>query len=156
MKGLSYNTSNIRRIYIKINKIKVKLTNIKDDYIKQLVNWLTTIIKPYQINIEDLDISNMLENDESHKLHRFIGESNFYKFKTLLTNKCKEYGIKLVLVDTHYPSTKRCSCCGKKNKYIRLSDRTFRCPKCGLVIDRDENAAINIYNCPSKYYTEIA
>lgn len=156
LKGLSYNTSNIRRIYIKINKIKVKLTNIKDDYIKQLVNWLTTIIKPYQINIEDLDISNMLENDESHKLHRFIGESNFYKFKTLLTNKCKEYGIKLVLVDTHYPSTKRCSCCGKKNKYIRLSDRTFRCPKCGLVIDRDENAAINIYNCPSKYYTEIA
>ena len=152
----SYNTSNIRRIFIKINKIKVKLTYIADDYIKKLVNWLTARLKPSQINIEDLDISSMLENDQSHGLHRLVQESNFYKFRTLLINKCKEYGIKLVLVDTKYPSTKRCSCCGKKHKHIKLSDRTFRCPECGLVMDRDENAAINIYNCPSKYYKEIA
>lgn len=157
MKGEAYKTSNIRRIYIKINKIKVKLSNIRDNYIKQLVNYLTARIKPYQINIEDLDISSMIEDDDtSHGLHRLIGESNFYKFRTHLTNKCKEYGIKLVLVDTKYPSTKRCSCCGKKNKHIKLSDRTFRCPECGLVMDRDENATINIYNCPSKYYKVIA
>lgn len=152
----SYNTSNIRRIYIKINKIKVKLTNIKDDYIKQLVNRLTARIKPSQINIEDLDISSMLEDDQSHRLHRLIQESNFYKFRLHLINKCKEYGIKLALVDKYYPSTQICSCCGKKNKHIKLSDRTFRCDKCGLVLDRDDNSGINLRNCKSKYYKEIA
>ena len=157
LKGKAYNTSNIRRIHIKINKINVKLSNIKDDYIKKLVNWLTAKVKPSQINIEDLDISNMIENDDtSHGLHRLVQESNFYKFRMHLINKCKEYGIKLVLVDTHYPSTKRCSCCGKKNKDIKLEDRIFVCKKCGMTMDRDENAAINIYNCKPKYYKEIA
>ena len=88
----------------------------------------------------------MLENDESRKLHRLIAESNFYKFRIYLINKCKEYGIKLVLVDKYYPSTQICSCCGKKNKYIKLSDRTFRCDTCGLIMDRDENATTNITN----------
>ena len=153
----SYNTSNIRRIYIKINKIKVKLANMRDDYIKQIVNWLTArFFKPSQINIEDLDISDMLENDQSHGLHRLIAESNFYKFRTHLTNKCREYGIKLVLVDKYYPSTQICSCCGKKNKHIKLSDRTFKCDKCGLVMDRDDNSSNNLRNCKSKYYKEIA
>lgn len=152
----SYQTSNIRRIYLKINKINLKLTNIRDNYIKQSVNWLTARLKPYQINIEDLDISNMIENDSSHGLHRLIAESNFYKFRMHLTNKCKEYGIKLVLVDQYYPSTQICSCCGKRDKDIKLSDRIFRCDKCGLIMDRDENSGINIINCKSKYYTEIA
>ena len=153
----SYNTSNIRRIFIKINKIKVKLTNIKDDYIKQLVNRLTARIKPYQINIEDLDISEMIADDDtSHGLHRLIAESNFYKFRIYLTNKCEEYGIKLALVDKYYPSTQICSCCGKRNKHIKLSDRTFKCDYCGLVMDRDDNSGINLRNCKSKYYKEIA
>jgi len=152
----SYKTSNIRRIYLKINKINRKLTNIRDNYIKQLVNWLTARLKPYQINIEDLDISDMIENDQPHGLHRLIAESNFYKFRLHLINKCKEYGIKLVLVDQYYPSTQICSCCGKRNTDIKLSDRIFRCDKCGLIMDRDENSGINITNCKSKYYTEIA
>ena len=156
MKGLSYNSSNIRRIFNKINKSKVKLTNIRDNYIKQLVNKLTARIKPSKINIEDLDISNMIENDESHRLHRLIVESNFYKFKTHLTNKCIEYGIKLRLINQYYPSTKLCSNCGSKNNHIRLIDRTYICNECELIMDRDENSAINIYNCKSKYYEEIA
>ena len=156
MKGGSYNSSNIRRIFNKINKIKVKLTNIKDDFIKQLVNILTARIKPKKINIEDLDISSMLENDESHRLHRYTAESNFYNFRTRLINKCKEYGIKIRLINTYYPSTKKCSKCGKKNKRIKLENRTFVCDKCGMTMDRDENSAVNIYNCKSKNYIEIA
>ena len=157
MKGESYNSSNIRRIFIKINKIRVKLANIRDNFIKQLVNILTARIKPSKINIEDLDISSMIEDDDTtHKLHKMIQESNFYKFKMHLINKCKEYGIKLRLVDTYYPSTQLCSNCGHKNKNIRLIDRTYVCDECRLVMDRDENSAINIYKCKSKYYKEIA
>ena len=156
LKGYAYNSSNIRRIFNKINKIKVKLTNIKDDFIKRLVNYLTARIKPKKINIEDLDISNMIENDDtSHKLHRLISESNFYNFRMHLINKCLEYGIKIRLVDTFYPSTKLCSDCGSI-KDIKLEDRIYECDECGMTMDRDENSAINIYNCKSKYYIEIA
>ena len=157
LRGKAYNSSNIRKIFKKINKIRVKLANIIDDFIKQLVNYLTAIIKPTKINIEDLDISSMLEdNNTSHNLHRRTAESNFYKFRTHLTNKCKEYDIEIRVVDTYYPSTQICSECGKKNKDIKLKDRTFICKKCGMTMDRDENAAINIYNCKSKYYKVIA
>ena len=157
MKGESYNSSNIRRIFNKINKSKVKLTNIRDNFIKQLVNKLTARIKPNKINIEDLDISSMLENDDTtHKLHGLIQESNFYKFRMHLINKCLEYGIRLRLVSTYYPSTQLCSNCGHKNTNIRLIDRTYVCDECGMTMDRDENSAINIYNCKSKYYIKIA
>lgn len=154
MKGKAYNSYNIRRIFKKINRLRVKLTNLKDDFIKQLVHYLTAIIKPEKINIEDLDVSSMLENDESRRLHRYVQESNFYKFRMLLINKCKEYGIKLRLINTYYPSTQLCSKCGKKNTDIKLEDRTFTCKKCGMSMDRDENAAINIYNCKREYYDE--
>jgi putative transposase len=154
MKGKSYNSSKIRKVFNKINKIRVKLTNIKDNFIKQLVNYLTAIVKPKKINIEDLDISRMIrDKDTSHSLHRYTAESCFYKFRIHLINKCKEYDIKIRLVNTYYPSTQICSKCGKKNK-LKLEDRTFVCKKCGMTMDRDENAAINIYNC--KYYEEIA
>ena len=155
LRGKAYDTYNIRRIFKKINKSKVKLTNIKDDFIKQLVHYLTAIIKPKKINIEDLDISDMLEDDESRTLHRHIQESSFYKFKIHLITKCNEYGIIIRLVDTYYPSTKLCSDCGSI-KDIKLKDRIYECDKCGMSMDRDENAAINIYNCKSKYYKVIA
>ena len=156
MKGKSYNSSKIRRIFNKINRLRVKLTNIIDDFIKQLVHYLTAIIKPKKINIEDLFISDMLKNNKSRSLRRNTAESCFYKFRIRLIYKCKEYGIKIRLVNAYYPSTKLCSNCGKKNTDIKLEDRTFRCKKCGMIMDRDENAALNIYNCKSKYYEEIA
>lgn len=99
----------------------------------------------------------MLEDeDTARRLHRLTQESCFYKFRRNITNKCEEYGIKLRLVNQYYPSTKLCSNCGKKNKDIKLEDRTFVCKKCGMVMDRDENAALNIYNCKRDYYKVIA
>jgi transposase, orfB family len=157
LKGEAYKSYNIRKIFNKINKIRVKLINIRDNFIKQLINKLTARIKPSKINIEDLDISNMIgDNKTTHKLHGLIAESSLYKFKTHLINKCKEYVIKLRLVDQYYPSTQICSECGHKNTNIRLVDRTYVCDKCRMVMDRDENSAINIYNCKSKNYIEIA
>ena len=96
------------------------------------------------------------DKDTPHGLHRLVSESNFYKFKIHLINKCKEYGIRIRLINTNYPSTKLCSNCGKKNKDIKLEDRTFVCKKCGITMNRDENAAINIYKCKRKYYKVIA
>ena len=52
--------------------------------------------------------------------------------------------IEFIQADRFYPSSKTCSCCGTIKKDLKLSDRTYRCPVCGLEIDRDYNAAINL------------
>ena len=51
-----------------------------------------------------------------------------------------------VVADRYYPSSKTCSFCGSVKKNLKLSDRTYICDKCGLIIDRDLNAAINLMN----------
>ena len=55
-------------------------------------------------------------------------------------------GIEFIQVDRFYPSSKTCSCCGNVKKDLKLSDRTYTCSECGLEIDRDLNAAINLAN----------
>lgn len=100
MREESYNTSNIRRVQLKINKCRVKLDNIVDNFIKKLVNELTVKIKPYQINLEDLDMID-IPDDKTHRIvQMLIEETNFHKFKNRLINKCKEYGIKLWVVSS--------------------------------------------------------
>ena len=61
--------------------------------------------------------------------------------------KCEELGIEFIQVGKRYPSSKTCSCCGTIKRDLKLKDRIYRCPECGLEIDRDINAAINL----SKY-----
>jgi len=149
MKGESYNTSRIRKLFNKIKRYNNKLNNIREDFIKKLINYLTAKTKPNCITIEDLDISDMISIDNNHSLHKLIMYSNFYYFKSHLVDKCKEYGIKLRLLDKYYPSTKKCSICGNK-QHISLSDRIFICKSCGYEIDRDINSAINIYSAKDK------
>ena len=149
MKGESYDSSRIRLLFNKIRKYNNKLNNIREDFIKKLINTLTAKTKPNCITIEDLDISDMISNDNTHSLHKLIMYSNFHYFKTHMINKCKEYGIKLRLLDKYYPSTKRCSVCSNKQS-ISLYDRVFICKSCGYEIDRDVNAAINIYSAKDK------
>jgi putative transposase len=97
------------------------------------------------IVIEDLNVSGMLKN---HRLAQAIGDVGFYEFKRQLLYKAAWYGSRVMLADRWEPSSKTCSGCGWVNADLRLSDRTFRCrnPRvaCGLVLDRDLNAAINL------------
>ena len=60
--------------------------------------------------------------------------------------KCEWLGIEFIQVDRFYPSSKICSCCGYIKKDLKLSDRIYKCEKCGLEIDRDLNASINLMN----------
>ncbi|WP_336019979.1 transposase, partial [Fusobacterium polymorphum] len=78
----------------------------------------------------------------------------FYSIRTKLINKCKERNIELRLVDTFYPSSKTCSCCGSVKKDLKLNDRIYKCCNCGLEIDRDYNASINLEK--AKIYKVIA
>jgi putative transposase len=91
--------------------------------------------------IEDLHVAGMLKN---HRLAQAIGDVGFYEFKRQLLYKCSWYGSRVILADRWEPSSKRCSGCGWIDTDLTLSDRTFHCEQCGLLLDRDLNAAINL------------
>jgi putative transposase len=81
---------------------------------------------------------------KNRKLAKAISDVGFGMFREILTYKCKLYGVKLVLVDRFFPSSKTCSKCGMKRDNLKLSDRVYTCNSCNLVIDRDLNASLNI------------
>lgn len=153
MKGESYKTTQIRKLRKKMRSLNKRLNNIRCNYINKLVNLLTVRTKPSTITIEDLDISDIISHDHEYikKLHDNISKSNFYYFRQCLINKCYYYGITLRIADRYYPSSKICSCCGHKKKDLVLSDRIYHCDKCGLEINRDINASINLLNMKDKH-----
>jgi putative transposase len=83
----------------------------------------------------------MLKN---HKLAQAVSDSNFGEIRRQLEYKASWHGVHLVVIDRWSPSSKTCSACGWIDEDQNLGDRVFICESCGLVIDRDVNAAINI------------
>ena len=141
---------NFNKKKLKVQKIFYRLNCIRDDYNNKMVNEITRAKLKY-ITIEDLKVSNMIKN---RHLSKAIQEQNFYSIRTKLINKCKERNIELRLVDTFYPSSKTCSCCGSIKKDLKLNDRIYKCYNCGLEMDRDYNASINLEK--AKVYKIIA
>ena len=133
---------NFLKLKNQIRLIHRKLSNIRLNYLHQITSEIVKT-KPSKIVIEDLDVSRMLKN---RYLSEKISEQNFYKFREILTYKCKLNNIELIIADKFYPSSKTCSCCGHIKQDLKLKDRVFKCPTCGFEIDRDLNAAINLAN----------
>ena len=131
---------NFNKKKLKVQRIFYRLNCIRDDYNNKIVDEITRAKLKY-ITIEDLKVSNMIKNKH---LSKAIQEQNFYSIRTKLINKCKERNIELRLVDTFYPSSKICSCCGNIKKDLKLNDRNYKCYNCGIEIDRDYNASINL------------
>ena len=141
---------NFNKKKLKVQRLFYKLSCIREDYNNKIVNEITRTKLKY-ITIEDLKVSNMMKNKH---LSKAIQEQNFYTIRTKLINKCKERNIELRLVDTFYPSSKTCSYCGSIKKDLKLNNRIYKCSNCGLEIDRDYNASINLEN--AKVYKVIA
>ena len=133
---------NFNKKKFKLQRLFYRLDCIRNDYNNKIVNEITRTKLKY-ITIEDLKVSNMLKNKH---LSKAIQEQNFYSIRTKLTNKCKERNIELRIVDTFYPSSKTCSSCGNIKKDLKLNNRIYKCSNCGLKIDRDYNASINLEN----------
>lgn len=141
--GKIYNkTNNIEKINKKINKLHKRLANIRNNYNHNITADIVNM-NPAKIVIEDLNIKGMMKNKH---LSDAIGKQGLYEITRQLDYKCKYKGIELVKADRWYPSSKTCSNCGHVKKDLKLSDRTYICPECGTVIDRDLNAAINLAN----------
>ncbi|MBR1728381.1 MAG: transposase [Selenomonadaceae bacterium] len=133
---------NIQRQNQKIRLIYKKLTDIINNYLHQTTTEIVKA-KPSRIVMENLNVSGMMKN---RHLSKAIAEQKFYEFKRQIKYKCEMYGIEFVEVDRFYPSSKTCSHCGHVKVDLKLSDRIYKCAECGLTIDRDLNAAINLAN----------
>lgn len=136
---------NIQKQKLKVQKIHLKLSNIRTDYINKIINELVKT-KPAYITIEDLNISGMMKNKY---LSKSISNQKFYEFRQKLFNKCNFYGIELRIADRFYPSSKICHKCGNIKKDLKLSDRIYKCSACGEIIDRDLNASLNLRDTKS-------
>ena len=95
-----------------------------------------------RIVIEDLAVGNMVKN---RRLSRAIADAGWATIRQQITYKCKIAGVELVVVPRFFASSQTCSKCNHRLPVsLKLSDRTFSCPSCGLVADRDLNAALNL------------
>lgn len=142
-------TQNINKQKLRIAKLYQRLDNIRTDYINKTVSEIVKT-KPSYITIENLNISGMMSNKH---LSKAVASQKLYGFRTKLADKCKKHGIELRIVDRFYASSKTCHQCGNIKKDLLLRDRIYKCGKCGLIIDRDYNASLNLRD--AKEYTTI-
>jgi putative transposase len=143
-----------RRAVVRLARHHAWVANLRRDHLHKLT---TRLAKSHgRIVIEDLNVAGMSRSARGSReapghhvraksgLSRSLADASFGELRRLLTYKCRWYGAELVVADRFFPSSKTCSRCGKVRSQLGLGDRVFTCPACGLRIDRDLNAAINL------------
>ena len=138
--GVRYKkTSNIIKREKELLKVIKRLTNIRRNHLHQTTSEIIKR-KPSFICIEDLNVSGMMKNKH---LSEAIQQQSFYEFRRQIEYKARWNNIPVIIADRFFPSSKLCSCCGKINKDLKLSDRIYQCD-CGNLIDRDYQASLNL------------
>ena len=123
----------------KVARLHARVTNQRQDGLHKLTTRLT---REYSdISVEDLHVAGMVKN---RHLAKSVSDAAFGEFRRQLEYKTARAGARLHVVDRWYGSSKTCSRCGSVKAKLSLSERTYKCDSCGLVLDRDLNAAINI------------
>ena len=135
-------TKNIIKLEQQIKLIYRSIKNIRINHIRKFVSELVKK-QPQYIAIEDLNVKGMMKN---RHLAKDVANCSFYTIKEHLIRKATERGIPVRLVDRFYPSSRLCSTCGSYKPDLKLSQRVYHCCNCGVRIDRDFNASINIAN----------
>ena len=123
----------------KVARIHARVANCRSDAMHKAT---TMIASTYSVVcIEDLHVASMVKN---RRLARSVSDASLGEFRRQLEYKTARTGAALRVIDRWYPSSKTCSACGAVKAKLSLSERVYRCDTCGLSIDRDLNAAINI------------
>ena len=133
-------SSNRNKARIKVAKLHEKIANQRMDFLHKKS---TEIIRKNQaIVIEDLKVKNLMKN---HNLAKSIAEVSWSRFREMLDYKSRWYGRELIIAPPDYPSSQLCSDCGNRSSQTKdLACRVYICPECGLEIDRDYNASLNL------------
>jgi putative transposase len=124
---------------MRLARLHRRIRNIRQDFLHKSA---TTLAKTKSvIVVENLNVRGMMRN---HHLARHIGDAAWSEMKRQLAYKTTWYGSSLVQADRWLPSSKTCHDCGHVVDKLPLSAREWICPKCGIVHDRDVNAAVNL------------
>jgi putative transposase len=136
-KGSRNRTKAVHRLACLHRKVANQRANTLHRFTSRLAKTKSVVV------IENLNVAGMLK---THHLAQAIGDVGFGEFRRQLTYKAAWYGCRVMVASRWEPSTKTCSQCGWEDERLTLADRMFRCqnPECGLVLDRDLNAAINL------------
>ena len=134
-------SSNRNKARIKVARLQERISNQRKDTLHKITYTLTHDSQVRTICMEDLNVKGMIRN---HHLAQSVADASFGMFLTMLEYKCKWYGVNFVKIDRFAPSSKTCGKCGYVYKGLKLSDRSWICPDCGMLHDRDYNAACNI------------
>ena len=125
----------------KLAQLHYRIACIRDDVLHKATTW---VADNYGfVGLETLNVKGMMRN---HALALSLGDVALGRFKDLLQTKMNARRGKVQLVGRFYPSSKTCSGCLAVHETLSLSERTFVCPECGMQLDRDLNAALNILN----------
>lgn len=128
-----------RKAQERVARLHARVADVRADAINKAT---TMIARTYSVVcIEDLNVAGMVKN---RRLARSVSDASLGEFRRQLEYKTARTGAALRVIDRWYPSSKTCSECGAVKAKLSLSERVYRCDGCGLAIDRDLNAAINI------------
>ena len=128
-----------RKAKLALAREHARIHNIRMDFLHKISSHYAKTTRV--ICLEDLHVAGMVRN---HCLARAISDVGMGYFRAMLEYKCAWYRSHLVKVSRWFPSSKQCCRCKHKKDDLKLSNRIFRCSSCGLVLDRDLNAAKNI------------
>ena len=132
-------SNNEKKLRYQFYKTRKRIGNIQKSNYHRITTEIANMY-PKRIVLEDLDLAEM--RSTKNKRYKPLPQTQIGLFKRFMEYKCRDRGIELVYADRYFPSTKLCSNCG--HKYDLKGSRTYRCSCCGLVMDRDLNAAINL------------
>jgi len=129
---------NHARAALRLARLQRRVRCIRRDFLHKTTTWLVRT-KPV-IVVEDLNVRGLVRG----RLSRPVADAGWGAFRRMLEYKARWYGSQLVIAPRGFPSTRLCSRCGCLGPRMALSERVFRCPGCGLEVDRDLNAALNL------------
>jgi len=148
MKKHSHNYQKQQR---KVAKLYAKAKHQRHDFLRQMA---VRLARKYDlIGIEDLDMRAM---KKSLRFGKSVSDNGWGLFTLYLEEACKKTGSVLIRVDKWFPSSKTCHHCGHIYHDLKLNDRTYICPVCGHVMDRDYQAAQNIRDEAFRIFQEIS
>jgi putative transposase len=126
-----------------------RIANVRRNFLHEVSSQLAKTHS--RLAIEDLTVINLAAN---RRLARAIADAAWAEFGRQLSYKAAWLGAELVVCDRWFPSSKTCSRCGRLKEHMTLAERVLRCDGCGLVIDRDRNAAANLAAWAERHHAQ--
>ncbi|MHA1978118.1 MAG: RNA-guided endonuclease InsQ/TnpB family protein [Candidatus Hodarchaeales archaeon] len=137
-------SNNKRKSALRVARFYRRIANQRHNFLHQTSTYLA---KNHSVIVtEDLHVKGLMQNKN---LSRYWADQSHGMFQRFLAYKAPFYGSMLIEIDRWFPSSKLCSNCLYYHHDLTLADRSFHCPLCGLILDRDQNAALNV----AHYYT---